>query len=399
MAEWVETIVVGAGQAGLATSWHLTQQGRDHVVLEGGGVANTWRTQRWDGFYLNTPNWSLQLPGHQYDGPEPDGFGPLADAIAYLDEYARRIPAPVRTSVYVSAIAPGADGSWVVHANDEELEARNVVVATGAFQRPHLPFRAPEDVFELHAVDYRRPDQLPDGAVLVVGSGQTGCQIAEELLGAGRTVYLAVGNCPWFPRRIYGRDVLYWMLLVGLMDQTVDTLPSPAARLACNPALSGNEGGHDCNPKTLAARGAVLVGRVAGIADGRVAFAPGLEQTLAKGDEFEAGIRKRVDDYVSESGDDVAVDDVEPVHVQVEEIGELELSKIGSILWTTGYRPDFGWIDVPLDDGFGWPTQTRGVTSYPGLYFVGLNWMHKRKSALFFGVGEDAEHVVSLIAG
>jgi putative flavoprotein involved in K+ transport len=402
MPERVETVVIGGGQAGLSVSSHLTQRGRDHLVLERGDVAETWRTQRWDGFYLNTPNWTLQLPGYEYTGPEPDAFSPLADAIGYLEDYARAIAAPVRTGLEVEALRPRGDGGWLVATEGEQLEAVNVVVATGAFQRPHVPDVGDAEVFQLHAVDYRRPDQLPPGAVLVVGSGQTGCQIAEELLGAGRKVYLAVGACPWFPRRYRGRDVLRWLIDIGLMDQTVDMLPSPAARLACNPALSGNEGGHDCNPRTLAGRGAILVGRVQRLEGERVSFARGLEENLAKGDEFEASFKSKVDDHVEASGTDVPEEAETPeAPVAPPRIEQLDLraAEVGTILWTTGYRPDFGWIGVPLDDGFGWPAQERGVTAYPGLYFVGLNWMHKRKSALLFGVGEDAEHVVSQLAG
>jgi putative flavoprotein involved in K+ transport len=391
----VQTVVIGAGQAGLATSYHLAQRGVEHVVLERGAVAETWRSQRWDGFYLNTPNWTLQLPGHEYNGPEPDAFSPLAGAIGYLEDYARKIPAPVHTGVNVTAVRPRERGGWLVTADGDDLEAANVVVATGAFQRPHVPDVDATDAFQLHAVDYRRPEQLPSGAVLVVGSGQTGCQIAEELLNAGRAVYLAVGKCPWFPRRYRGSDLMHWALASGLLDQTVDTLPSPAARLACNPALSGNDGGHDCHPRTLAAGGATLVGRLERIDGPRVTFARDLDENLAKGGEFLANFRKRVDDYVTASGVDAPEAEPDPEPAPVETTAQLDLRGVGAIVWTTGYRPDFGWIHVPLDDGYGWPAQQRGVTAYPGLYFVGLNWMHKRKSALFVGVGEDAAHVVS----
>jgi putative flavoprotein involved in K+ transport len=398
--ERCETVVIGGGQAGLSVSYHLTQRGREHVVLERGEVAETWRTQRWDGFYLNTPNWTLQLPGHHYAGPDPDAFSPLGGAIGYIEGYARAIGAPVRTAVEVTGLRPRREGGWLVETDGDALEATNVVVATGAFQRPYVPDVGDAEVFQLHAVDYRNPEQLPPGAVLVVGSGQTGSQIAEELLDAGRAVYLSVGACPWFPRTYRGSDILRWAIDVGLMDQTVDTLPSPTARLACNPALSGNDDGHDCNPRTLARSGAILVGRVDRLAWDRVSFAPGLEENLAKGDDFAAKFKSKIDDYVRASGTDAPE---EPTTVEAPDplagIDELDLREVGTILWTTGYRPDFGWIDVPLDDGFGWPAQARGLTAFPGLYFVGLNWMHKRKSALLFGVGEDAEHVVSQLAG
>lgn len=253
MPERVDTVVIGAGQAGLATSYHLTRLGREHVVLERGEIANTWRTERWDGFYLNTPRWTQALPGHEYGGPESDTFSSLEETIAYLDEYATAIAAPVRTGAEVRRLRV-AGGSLHMELGGDALEAANVVVATGAYQCPTptpLTKSVPGDVFQLHTSDYRRPGQLPDGGVLVVGSGQSGCQIADELLHAGRDVYLAVGRCPWIPRRYRGREIVHWLVETGITDQTVDTLPTPAARLTCNPPVSGNDGGHDL-PSPLA---------------------------------------------------------------------------------------------------------------------------------------------------
>jgi putative flavoprotein involved in K+ transport len=402
VAEQIETVVIGGGQAGLSASYHLTQRGREHVVLEQGAVANTWRTKRWDGFYLNTPNWTLQLPGGEYAGSEPDSFAPLVDIIAYLDAYARTIDTPVRTGVRVTKVRPRGGGGWFVDTDDATLEAQNVVVATGAFQRPFVPEVGDADgVAQLHAEQYLRPEQLPQGGVLVVGSGQTGCQITEELVGAGRDVYLSVGACPWFPRRHRGRDILHWLLAIGLMDDTVDKLPSPAAKLACNPALSGTEGGHDCNPLTLAGRGARLVGRLQRVDGTRRSFAPGLAETLARGSEFAARLLGRIDEHIRISGTEAPEHEQEREEpISVDEAEELDLRErgIGTILWSSGYRPEFGWIDVPVTDHMGWPVQQRGVSEHAGLYLVGLNWLHKRKSALLFGVGEDAEHVVTHLA-
>jgi len=296
MAERVETVVIGAGQAGLSMSSHLTERGREHVVLEQGDVAETWRTCRWDGFFLNTPNWSLQLPGGHYDGPEPDAFGSLAEVIEYLDGYAETIDAPVRTRTKVTAVRRGAGGRLSVEAEGEAFDAANVVVSTGAFQRPHVQASAsdlPGDVLQLTPNTYRRPAQLPDGAVLIVGSGQSGCQIADELLRAGRTVYLSVGACPWLPRRYRGREVMHWLRDVGLLDQTVDTLPSLDARLTCNPPISGNDGGHDCHPRWLAAGGVILVGRLERIDGARIRFGSNCDESLAKGEEFVANFRAR----------------------------------------------------------------------------------------------------------
>jgi putative flavoprotein involved in K+ transport len=397
--ERVDTVVIGAGQAGLASSYLLKQRGREHVVLEQGRIGDTWRTQRWDGFHLNTPNWGQRLPGHHYEGPAPDAFAPLADVIAYLEGYARDHDAPVRTGVRVTGLRPEADG-WRVTLDGDELRAVNVVVATGAFQKPHLPNvakSAPGEVLELHTSDYRRPEQLPAGGVLIVGSGQSGCQIADELLRAGRKVYLSVGRCPWLPRRYRGHDVLHWLLETGLADQTADSLPTPEARLACNPAVSGDDGGHDCNPRWLAERGAVLAGRVEAIDAHRVVFASDLDDNLAKGDEFVATLVARIDEHTRAAGLELPEESLraEPRPPARVEALDLREAGVGTILWASGFRPDFGWIEAPVFDGEGRLLQTRGVSVLPGLYFVGLHWLHKRKSALFVGVGEDAEHVVS----
>ncbi|HKO22620.1 MAG TPA: NAD(P)-binding domain-containing protein, partial [Candidatus Eisenbacteria bacterium] len=296
-----ETIVIGAGQAGLSTSYFLNARGREHIVLERGRIGETWRSERWDGFYLNTPNWCHRLPGFHYTGPKPDAFGALPEVIAYLEDYARSYRAPVREGVEVQAVRPDGSG-FTVETNAGTLTAENVVVAAGAYQRPTptpLMAAVPSGVMQIHTSQYRRPSQLPDGAVVMVGGGQSGCQIAEELIDAGRKVYLAAGRCPWLPRRYRGRDVMHWMLETGLADQTVDTLPSPAARLLCNVPVSGNGGGHDCNPRWLARRGAALLGRVEGVDGWRLRIGGGLEESLAIGDDFVAAYRKRVDDHVA----------------------------------------------------------------------------------------------------
>jgi putative flavoprotein involved in K+ transport len=399
MTELIDTVVIGGGQAGLAASYHLTQAGREHVVLERGEIADTWRTKRWDGFYLNTPKWTQQLPGHGYEGPEPEAFSSLPETISYLDEYAEAIAAPVRTGVNVTRVRPVPDG-LEVEANDELLHAKNVVVATGAYQEPtptRLGDKAPEDVFQLHTSDYKRPDQLPSGSVLVVGGGQSGCQIADELMQAGREIYLSVGRCPWIPRRYRGREIVHWLVETGFVDQTVDTLPSPAARLACNAPVSGNDGGHDCNPLWLEERGAILLGRLQDVDGHRAVAAPDLAESLAFGAGKLAELITLIEDLVATERLDVP--DAEPAGELParEPRTELDLREAGvsSILWSNGYRPDYSWIDAPLFDEYGWPVQRRGVTEVPGLYFLGLHWLHTRRSSLLFGVGDDAEHVVS----
>ena len=402
MGERVDTVIVGAGQAGLATSSFLTQHGVEHVVLERGRVGETWRSERWDGFYLNTPNWTLQLPGGEYAGDRPDEFMPRAGIIEYLEGYAATVRAPVRENVVVERLA-ARDGGFTLETSGGPIDAARVVVASGAFQRPTPPPAAagfPAETYQLHTSRYRNPESLPDGAVLIVGSGQSGCQIGDELLAAGRRVYQAVGRCPWFPRRIRGRDVIHWALEIGLMDDRVESLPSPAARLACNPAVSGNDGGHDCNPRTLAAQGAVLLGRLEGCADGRLHCRVDLHESLAAGDAFVTGLLERIDGHIREAGLEAPEAPTEPPAPITDPPAELDLraEQIGTVLWATGFRPDLSWIDLPLADEQGWPRQTDGFTEYPGLAFVGLQWLRKRKSALLYGVAEDAELVASRLA-
>jgi putative flavoprotein involved in K+ transport len=365
------------------------------VLLERGEVGETWRSQRWDSFVLNTPNWGQRLPGFAYAGDEPDAFAPLTEVISYLEDYADTIAAPVRAQTPVTAVR-GKNGGYVVETRAGTLEAANVVIAAGAFGRPFVPAvaaGADASITQLHASEYRSPEQLPPGGVLIVGSGQSGCQIADDLRVAGRAVTLAVGRCPRLPRRVLGQDVLHWLVELGLADQTVDTLPSPAARAACNPAVSGNDGGHDCNPRGLARRGTALVGRVTAIEGTHVSLGDELEGTLAAGDAFVAELRRQVLAHAGVAEDTEPVDADPPAPVEPRRELDLEAAGIGTIIWATGYRPDLGWIDLPLADAAGWPQQERGVTPFPGLYFVGLNWLHTRKSALFLGVGEDAGHV------
>jgi putative flavoprotein involved in K+ transport len=401
MARTSETIVIGAGQAGLSTSCLLTSHGREHLVLERGRVAETWRSERWDGFYLNTPNWCHKLPGFHYSGGKPDAFAALPEVIAYLEDYARSFRAPIREGVEVLAVRPEGAG-FTVETNEGALTAENVVVAAGAYQRPTptpLMAAVPPGVMQIHTSQYRRPSQLPDGGVVMVGGGQSGCQIADELIDAGRQVYLAAGRCPWLPRRYRGRELMHWMVETGLADQTVDTLPSPAARLLCNVPVSGNDGGHDCNPRWLAQRGATLLGRLEGLDGWKLKIGGGLEESLAIGDEFVAAYRKRVDDYVRAQGIHTA--DPEPADPRdpISSPSELDLRQAGvsTMIWANGFRPEYRWIEGLELDQQGWPVHQRGVSTRPGLYFVGMHWLHKRKSALFLGVGEDAEYVVERI--
>jgi putative flavoprotein involved in K+ transport len=403
VVESVETAVVGAGQAGLSISHCLRQRGHEHVLLERGLVGETWRSERWDSFLLNTPCFWLQLPGHEYRGDDPDAFLTRAETVEYLERYAESIGGTIRTGVEARSLRRDADGGFRLGTSDGTYRAANVVVASGSFRRPTA--RATGDVaglFQLHASEYRNPEQLPDGGVIVVGSGQSGCQIAAELNRAGRDVHLSVGRCPSLPFSYRGRTIYDWLVDAGVADDTVDTLPSPAARLSCNPTVASSHVPHLVGPRRLAREGVRLVGRLIALEDGRAGFAEDANRRLAEGDDFVATIEQRFDAHARASGLELPPDDAEPEEPrEVPEVAELDLRKagVGTILWANGWRPDYGWIELPIFDEQGWPRQSQGIAEEPGLYFVGLHWLRKRKSALLLGVAEDAEHVASAVAG
>ena len=407
MNERVETVVVGGGQAGLATSYYLTQQGLAHVVLEQAAQAgNAWRNGRWDSFTLVSPNWSFKLPGAEYAGDAPDGFMPRDEVVARFERYVDEFDLPVRYGVRVTAVEPMSDGGgYLVATTDGTIEAANVVIATGMFQRPNVPALAadiPATIEQLHSGQYRNPAALAYGAVLVVGTGQSGAQIAQELYQSGRKVYLAVGSAGRIPRRYRGRDIFEWLQLIGFFDRTEDVLPSPKAKFVGNPHLSGRDGGQTLNLHAFAREGVHLLGHLRGAARGTLQFAPDLEESLAKVDAFESQVIGNVDRYIAKAGIDAPAEQLPDLRdgYAAAEITKLSLAVAGitTIIWAMGYEFDFGLVKLPVTDEFGYPIQDRGVTEYPGLYFVGLPWLSKMKSGLLLGVGDDAEYIASQIA-
>ena len=403
--ETIETIIIGGGQAGLSTSYHLKQLGREHVVFEAAEKpAHAWRNDRWDSFTFVTPNWTIQLPGAEYDGNDPDGYLPKEEIVAYFERYIEKYDLPVRFKTSVLEVAPMDGGSYQVKTEAGIIQARNVVIATGSFQKPKIPAFAsnlPTDIQQLHSGFYRNPAQLPDGAVLVVGAGQSGLQIAEELYQSGRKVYLSVGFAPRAPRRYRGRDVFAWLVDVGFFEQTPDKLPSPKARFGANPQLSGKNGGHSLNLHQFARDGVTLLGHIAGADGGRVTFKSDLKETLARTDKAEKDICAMIDKYIAAKGIDASLETLPELQdgYSAEEVTELELksAKVKTIIWAMGYTFDCSFVKLPVTDEDGFPITQRGVTQYPGLYFVGMNWLSKRKSALLLGVKEDVESVVAEI--
>ena len=390
--ERVDVAVVGAGQAGLATSHELTRLGVDHLVLERGEVGQTWR-DRWDSFCLVTPNWSILLPGGRYEDEDPDGYLPRDDLVAYIERYASSFDAPVREHAGVESIA-GADGDgFRMQSAVGEIRAARVVLATGAYPRPHRPHAEslPADVFQIGVESYRNDDELPPGRVLVIGSGQSGCQLAEEFLDAGREVVLACGRAPWVRRRVRDRDVVWWVLNSGFMDGGVETLRSPRERLAANILSTGHDGGHDLHYRTLRERGVTLVGRFLGADGRRVRFGDDLAASVAWGDERYLAIRDLFRRFASERGlDPPDWPDPEPFDGAAPE--ELDLADFAAVVFAGGFRPDYSWLPWPgVVDDLGFPLHRDGQsTAVAGLWFVGVHFLRKRKSSLLMGVGEDA---------
>src|SRR6516164_7516339 len=406
MTNIVNTAVVGGGQAGLAVSHYLRRLSVDHVVLEQADrPGDAWRNHRWDSFTLNTPRWQSRLPGVRYRQDDPDGFMPKNEVVAYFEALARNLPVRYRTRV-VAIERDGNSGNYVVEVDgDERLKAHNVVVATGLYQTPKIPVLSdnfPPYIKQLHSDGYRNPHQLLPGAVLVVGSAQSGAQIAEELYETGRKVFLAVGRAGRTPRRYRGKDANWWLATLGHYDRKVSELPSPKAKFSGKPHISGTRGGHTINLHQFARDGVTLLGRLTSVRDGIVTLARDLHDNLAAADRAEAEFVKTVDAYVAATGM-TASDETLPVlrdGFAQPILTELDLKAAGitNVIWATGYAFDFSMVRLPVVDDDGFPIQTRGASAYDGLFFIGLPWLHTAKSGLIYGVAEDASYIADRIA-
>ena len=394
-------VVVGAGQAGLAVSYELCARGIEHLVLERAQIGQSWRGL-WDSFWLVTPNWTMSLPGAPYTGDDPEGFVPRDEIVRYLQRYASSFGAPVREGVGVHRLEAGPGGGFLLRTSAGELQASSVVVCTGAYQRPHRPAAAagfPQDLLVLDAQAYRNPSALPPGKVLVVGSGQSGCQLAEELGASGREVFLACGRAPWLPRRPGGRDIVTWLKETSFFDTPLAALPSPAARLGANLLVTGHQGGHDLHYRTLQATGVQLLGHLTGVEGHRASFADDLAASVAFGDARYSDIRTLLNTQLPPKGI-TAPELPDPAPFHADPPLELDLNGFGVAIFTTGFRPDYAhWIQFPAFDAMGFPPTDNGAsTVVPGLYFCGVHFLRKRKSSVLFGVGEDAAIVAQTIA-
>jgi putative flavoprotein involved in K+ transport len=401
--ERIETLVIGGGQAGLTMSHRLKQRGLAHLVLERNRIAERWRSERWDGLRFQFPNWSVRLPEFSFPHSDPDAFATSAEIVDFITAYAAFIEAPVRCGVTVTRLRrrDGASG-FIAETANGTIEADNVVVATGPYQRALMPDPLhAHSAFQVHASHYRNPDQLPPGAVLVVGAGASGAQIAEELHRAGRHIYLSVGQHTRMPRRYRGYDLTWWFSAMRLFHMTAEQ----RGPIRVNPAITGADGGHTIDFRRFAADGITLLGRIQAARDGVLDIAPGLAESLANGDTGYVNFLDMMDAYVERHGlnlpDDPAARAVlaDPPCVTAP-LPRLDLRKerVGAVIWATGYGVDFGWIDIPVLDARGEPLHRGGITGVPGLYFLGLQWLSKMYSAFLSGVGDDAAVLADHIA-
>ena len=405
--EDLATVVIGAGHAGLAASHFLSDRSIDHVVLERGEVANSWRHERWDSLRLLTPNWQTRLPGQAYEGPDPDGYMSMGEVIEFIDRFAARSRAPVRTGTHVTSVRRSADGYHVTSSSGES-HCRALVIASGACNRPVVPACAeavPAPIEQLTPLDYRDPAQLPAGGVLVVGASATGVQLAAEVHRSGRPVTLSVGEHVRLPRIYRGRDVLWWMDASGVWDQRHDEVDDlRRARRLPSPQLVGTPERATLDLNALTDMGVELVGRAAAVRDGQMLFSGGLRNVLSLADLKLGRLLDTFDDWARTHGRESEVEPperLEPTRVPGSARLQLDLrgGEIRSIIWATGYRPDYSWLDVPVVDAKGQLRHEGGVVDSPGLYALGLPVLRRRKSTFIHGIADDAREVIGHLAG
>lgn len=408
----IPVAVVGGGQAGLSVSWHLKDAGVEHLVFEAGTAAHEWADTRWDNFTLVTPNWHCKLPGYPYDGPDPDGFMTRDEVVAWLAGYAPTFDPPLVEYTRVTGLTERDGGGFVLTTmadgddGPQTWEAEHVVLATGGYHVPIVPPWAPAldpAITQLESADYKSPEQLPEGAVLVVGSGQSGAQIAEDLHLAGRTVHLALGDAPRVARFYRGRDSMTWLSDMGLYETPVAQYPGGAtAREKTNHYVTGRDGGRDIDLRQFASEGMRLYGLLDGGAGTELSFRPTMTEALDRADDVYNSICRDIDRWIEKQGIDAPpASQYEPVWTPDADPTALDLAAAGitSVVWAIGYRADYRFASVGVFDGGGRPMHTRGVTAVPGLYVLGLPWLHTWGSGRFLGIAQDAEHVAGCITG
>lgn len=395
-------VIVGGGQAGLAMSWCLTQRNIRHVILERHHLAWAWREQRWDNFSLVTPNWQCRLPGFPYDGTDPHGFMVKDQIVDYLKRYAASFDAPLREGINVERLEKRGDG-FLLRTSDGDYSADQVVVAVGNYHRPRFPeisAQLPAHIAQVHSAHYRSADALPTGEVLVVGSAQSGAQIAEDLHLSGRQVHLCVGSAPRVSRFYRGRDVVAWLEDMGHYRLTVKDHPlGEEARRKTNHYVTGRDGGRDIDLRAFALQGMRLYGRLQGYRDGRLQVADDLARNLDGADATSQKIKDSIDEWIAVQGISAPQEPrYQPPWQPGTPVNDIDLSKISAIVWAVGFHTDFSWIALPTFNEQGYPRHQRGVSVVPGLCFLGLPWLWTWGSGRFEGVGEDARYLAAIVA-
>ena len=401
----VPVAIVGGGQAGLSLSYYLKERGIAHLVFETRTAMHVWKEKRWDSFCLVTPNWQCDLPGHPYTGPDPDGFMVREEIIDYLAGFRSKVDAPLREGVTVQRVARREDGAFDVATSTGDFIADHVVAASGGYTVPIIPRmaeRVPPRIVQLHSELYRNPSALPGGAVLVVGSGQSGAQIAEDLHLAGRKVHLAVGNAPRCARFYRGKDVVTWLAEMGYYEMPVEQHPlKEGVRDNTNHYVTGREGGRDIDLRKFALEGMQLYGLLDGLDGCALSFRPTLKASLDAADQVYNRINATIDKFIAERGIVAPPPSVYmPLWEPPAEPASLDLDAAGvsAIIWCIGYQPDFRWLDAAIFNGAGYPKHYRGVTAEKGVFFLGLPWLHTWGSGRFSGIARDARYLAERIA-
>jgi len=401
-----DVIIVGGGQAGLSVSYNLQKQGINHIIFEKNRIGHSWRNDRWDTFCLVTPNWQCQLPDFPYPGNDPKGFMLKDEIVEYVEAFAQKVNPPIREGVSVTRVCRGQNGQLNVTTSCGEFTADHLVVATGGYDIPIVPDYAhslPKRIKQIHSIDYRNPEQLPEGEVLVVGTGQSGVQLMEDLHLAGRKVHLAVGSAPRSPRMYRGRETTEWLYDLGFYDLTIDRHPlGDEAKHKTNHFLTGRSGGHEIDLRKFALEGVKLYGSMANIHGTTLEFQPDLTKNLDDADEIYVNIRNDIDRYIADNNIDAPIEppfrkvwepEFDPISIDADK------ENITSIVWAIGFRPNYRWIELPVFDGRGFPQFDRGITNVDGLYFIGLPWLHTWGSGRFLGIADDAHYLANIIHG
>lgn len=404
MNNYYSVVIVGGGQAGLSMSYCLKERGIDHIVFEKNQIGYSWRSKRWDSFCLVTPNWQCKLPGYSYPGADLHGFMKKDEIVQYIEEYAASFNPPVKEGVEVLKVRKDAQGKFEVITSTGEYTADQVVIASGSYHAPKIPRiaeRFPGHIVQLHSSEYKNPQSLPDKAVLVVGTGQSGCQIAEDLHLAGKKVHLCVGSAPRSPRRYRGKDVVDWLDQMGYYDLSIGEHPQKdKVRAKANHYVTGRDGGREIDLRQFALEGMQLHGRLKEINGSELKFDSDLKQNLDQADAVAESIKKTIDGFIQKHQIEAPTEPTyKPVWQPEKEspILDYQQANIGTVIWCTGYQSNFSWVEIPVFDGKGYPGHDRGVTDVWGLYFLGLPWLYTWGSGRFSGIARDAAYLADYI--